>query len=157
LTLIMTADVPDPATQRTLAGRGPRLGAVLIDACLFEARALMPSPFGLVWVLLVTAVNLWGLLMHGQTIGKCLLKITIVDPETNLPPGYFRLVIRSAPLVVLSRLLPVASLVYVVVDGLFIFSPTRRCLHDRFARTVVIGGTREWWQRKHQVDELAVS
>ena len=157
MTLFMTADAPI-ATQRTLAGRGARLGAILIDACLFGAANLMPSLIGTGYFVLLAGVNLWGLLLYGQTIGKCLLKIAIVEEETNLPPGYLRVgVIRSGPQTVLSMTFPMAAVVYMVIDGLLIFSKTRRCLHDRLARTVVIVGTREWWQRKHQVDEQGVS
>jgi|KBSMisStandDraft_5_1062788.scaffolds.fasta_scaffold472446_2 hypothetical protein len=64
------------------------------------------------------------------------------------PPGYMRVaVIRSGPQTVLSMMYPLAGLVYLVIDGLLIFSKTRQCLHDRLARTVVILGTREWWTR----------
>jgi uncharacterized RDD family membrane protein YckC len=146
MTLLLTADLPDPATQRTLAGRFTRLGAILVDMCLLAVGRLMPPLVFLVWLLLLFAVNLWGILMHGQSIGKFLLKIAIVDPDTNLPPGYMRAaVIRSGPQGILSLLFPVAGLVYLVVDGLFIFSNTRRCIHDRLARTIVIVGSREWW------------
>ena len=105
----------------------------------------MTMPRKLRFVLLAV-VNLWGVLMHGQTIGKCSLKIAIAEQETNLPPGYMRAaVIRSGPQSVLSMMFPTLALAYVVIDGLFIFSKSRQCLHDRLARTVVIVGTREWW------------
>ena len=146
MTLIMTAELPDPATQRTLAGRGARLVAFLVDGILAALGQFFPPLVGGLWFLLLAVINLWGILMHGQSIGKFLLKIAIVDPDTNLVPRYMRAaVIRSGPLVILSMLFPAAAVVYLVVDGLFIFSKTRRCLHDRFARTLVIVGTREWW------------
>lgn len=148
MTLTLTADLPDPATERTLASRGARLGALVIDGVLFGVGQFTPSLVGRLWFLLVVGVNLWGVLKHGQTIGKCLFKIAIVDPDTNLPPGYMRAaVIRSGPPTILSMTFPVAAAVYLVVDGLLIFSRTRRCLHDRLARTLVIVGTREWWAR----------
>jgi hypothetical protein len=37
-----------------------------------------------------------------------------------------------------------AALAHIVIDGLFIFSKSRQCLHDRLVRTVVVG-TREGW------------
>lgn len=149
MTLLMTADLPDPATQRTLAGRGARFGALVIDGVLFGVGQFTPPLVGRLWFVLFAGVNLWGVLMHGQTIGKCLFKIAIADPDTNLPPGYMRAaVIRSGPQTLLSRLFPVGALVYLVVDGCFIFSKSRRCLHDRLARTVVIVATRDWWARK---------
>jgi uncharacterized RDD family membrane protein YckC len=159
MTLTLTAEeLTDPATQRTLAGRGARLWANLIDAALFGVVNVLPSPIGTGCFVLLAVVNLWGVLMHGQTIGKCSLKIAIAEEETNLPPGYMRsAVIRSGPQTVLSMVLPMAALAYIVIDGLFIFSKSRQCLHDRLARTVVIVGTREWWQKNNRVDDQAVS
>ena len=117
----------------------------------------MPSPFGLVWALLVTAVNVWGLLMHGQTIAKCLFRdhdcgsrhepaaalLSLGDSvRTASDPG--RGCPRREPGLCGGR-----RAVHLFNDATV---PSRS-----FARTVVIVGTREWWQRKHQVDELAVS
>ena len=149
MTLTLTAEeLTDPATQQTLAGRGARLGASLIDAALLGGVNLLPSPIGTGCFVLLAVVHLWGVLMLGQTIGKCSLKIAIAEQETNLPPGYMRAaVIRSGPQTVLSMVFPMAALAYIVIDGLFIFSTSRQCLHDRLARTVVIVGTREWWTR----------
>jgi uncharacterized RDD family membrane protein YckC len=145
------------------------LAASLIDSGLFAAVDLMPpaptvfvelnqwpSLIGTGCFFLLAGINLWGILVHGQTIGKWLLKIAIVAQETNLPPGFMRAaVIRLGPQIVLLTLFPLAGLVYSVIDGLLIFSKTRQWLHDRLVRTVVIVGTRQWWQRKHQVDERA--
>jgi uncharacterized RDD family membrane protein YckC len=148
MTLILTDDLPDPATQRTLASRRARLGAFVIDVILIDGGLLMPPLLAAVWLVLLVVLNVWGVLMHGQTVGKLLMKIRIVDPDTNLPPGFMRAaVIRSGPQTILAMTFPVAGLVYMVVDGLCIFSRTRRCLHDRLSRTLVIVGTREWWWR----------
>jgi hypothetical protein len=100
-------------TQRTLAGRGARLAAGLIDAGILSVLYLMPSPMGDLYAVLLWGVNLWGLLVHGQTIGKCLLKIAIVEQETNLTPGYMRVfVIRSTPQTALLTVFPLAGLVF---------------------------------------------
>ena len=89
-----------------------------------DVTAIHPSRLGEVAV-----VSNWGLFVYE-------------------PPGYMRVaVIRSGPQTVLSMMYPLAGLVYLVIDGLLIFSKTRQCLHDRLARTVVILGTREWWTR----------
>jgi uncharacterized RDD family membrane protein YckC len=151
MTLMLATDPVDVEAQRTLAGRGARFAAMLFDTILLLVAQLIPSPaVGRLWILLVGAINLWGILTHGQTIGKCLLKIAIVEQESNLPPGYMRAaVIRSGPQAVLSMLSPVAAAVYLVVDSLLIFSASRQCLHDRLARTVVVEGTREWWSGSH--------
>jgi len=55
-------DVPDPATQRTLAGRGARLAASLIAAGLFGALNLMPSLIGVGYIF----CSLWD-----STFGAC--------------------------------------------------------------------------------------
>jgi uncharacterized RDD family membrane protein YckC len=123
------------------------LVASLIDAALLGGVNLLPSPIGTGGFVLLAGVNLWGVLMHGQTIGKCSLKIAIAEQETNLPRYMRAAIIRSGTQTVLSMVFPTVALVYIVIDGLFIFSKSRQCLHDRLARTVVIVGTREWWTR----------
>lgn len=148
------ADAP-PAT---LASRGNRLLAFVID----NALAIVGSPvlrtvipvggaFSAVmivtglWLVALTITQIILLGMRGQTIGKYITKAAIVDQFSNEPAGYLRAaVIRQGPQAVLSMLFPITGLGYLILDGLFIFSERRRCLHDRLAGTVVIRVSEEW-------------
>jgi uncharacterized RDD family membrane protein YckC len=141
----------------TLAGRGARLLAVLIDGLisgvLFWALTfvtpltLTPAPgASLVRVLLVNFVIgvilfliLQGYLLatRGQTIGKALLKMRIVRRDGS-PASFGRLVgMRYLPTMLLS-MIPVLGGLYAIIDSLLIFRESRRCLHDNIADTIVV-------------------
>jgi hypothetical protein len=64
------------------------------------------SATALLWVALGIG-QVWLLAVRGQTVGKILLKIAIVDRGTNLPPGFLRAaVIRQGPQQVLTVIRP---------------------------------------------------
>jgi len=147
----------DAPLEYTLAGRGRRLVSYLIDLALFAAISLprlLFRPAGAggvgdvianVLLLAYAGLQIWLLAIRGQTPGKIVMKVAIVDPETALPPGYLRAaVIRQGPQSVLSLLYPLIGGIYSIIDALLIFSSRRRCLHDRLARTVVIAVSGEW-------------
>lgn len=140
------------------ATRWSRLAARIIDGLLVFA----PLPFlfvpclGVVVALLgwlaILVGQLWLLVTRGQTLGKKAMNIYIMRTHGGLPnPGWLLVRELSIPLTVgilryfghndpspvgqaLQFLLGFAWL----VDSLFIFSPTRRCLHDHVAGTHVV-------------------
>ena len=93
------------------------------------------------------AVNGYLLANRGQTVGKMLNKIRIVDAQTGSRLPFVRVfVYRSLwliPLVVIAALIPgqvddiLINLVS-LVDALFIFGKQRRCLHDYIAGSKVV-------------------
>ena len=76
------------------------------------------------WFLLTTS---------GQTIGKKLLMIRIVTTSGKLP-GFLQAVVLRNWLRAVISVLPFFGL----IDVLFIFSDSRRCLHDYLASTRVV-------------------
>lgn len=157
MTSLLIADSTDVAVSYSLAARWRRLAAFAIDSVLFAAVSIPRFIFGLVGmdalgavistVLMVALLGLaiWLLAVRGQTPGKIVMRVAIVDPIDGLPPGFLRAsVIRGGPQAILGFVLPLVALIYLVVDGVFIFSSTRRCLHDRLARTVVIAVESPW-------------
>ena len=76
------------------------------------------------WILLATS---------GQTIGKKLLMIRIVS-TTGVLPGFIQTVVLRNWVRLLFSFVPFLSL----IDLLFIFSESRRCLHDYLAGTRVV-------------------
>jgi uncharacterized RDD family membrane protein YckC len=142
-----------------LAGRGRRFAATLIDVLLVPAVAILlmlvtgvlehagdwsqsAMPFlrmlglGLASYVLL---NLWLLWMRGQTVGKALLGIAIVDSKTGAPVPIWRLFIRGLffPTLYMVVLVPYIALVP-VVDQALIFRKDRRCVHDWVCRTAVV-------------------
>ena len=71
---------------------------------------------------------------EGQTVGKLLLRIRIVDEETGVKGTVFSVVVLRYFVNWLLTLIPP----YVLIDHLFIFAKNRRCVHDYLAGTKVV-------------------
>ena len=130
------------------------------------------------WTLWFTAIffviNGVPLFTRGQTVGKWMLGLHIVDSETGHRPALEKLILYRyvvfillanlvswfyIPDTVVSATLPVigqitlegipwpfpGTLLWVpVVDAAFIFGSSRRCLHDRLAGTIVVRKQGAW-------------
>ncbi len=141
-----------------LAGRGTRLVAAILDTVLLLIL-LVPAMFvtgymdramrqevGWPEMLLQSALGIGlYLLMHGytlatrgQSLGKVLLGIQIVDENSRQILSFGRLVgLRLLPIWVIA-LVPIIGNLFGLIDSLMIFSSRRQCLHDRIAGTLVI-------------------
>ena len=71
---------------------------------------------------------------EGQTVGKRLLRIRIVDEETGVRGA----VVRNVVLRYLVNWLLILIPPYVVIDHMLIFAKNRRCVHDYLAGTKVV-------------------
>jgi len=85
-------------------------------------------------VLAYLLVQGWLLAVAGQTLGKRLLKLRVVDKDSGEGAGFKRVVLLRLLLQEALRGVPL----YPIVDGLFILRKDRRCLHDWMARTRVV-------------------
>lgn len=74
---------------------------------------------------------------YGQTWGKRILGIRIVDLDGAKPPLGRLLTRRYVPIQV-ANLIPVVGPLLVLVDTLMIFRADRRCAHDLIAGTRVV-------------------
>ncbi len=111
--------------------RGVPPDALLQGSALEE---LVQSLGGIaVWAL----VNFYTL-RRGQTIGKRILKIQVVDYETGKIPTLANLVLLRFGLFALISQAGVSGLAVAVANPLMIFGEDRRCVHDYIARTKVI-------------------
>lgn len=137
-----------------LASLGERLIAAIIDvviqmavllAILFAMGMLNNSLIGVfdrvgtvVWIALAFAnyVLLNGYLLQtsGQTIGKKVLSIRIVNLENELVPIHTILLLRYLPMTAIGTFFNLISF----IDVLFVFRADRRCIHDFIAGTKVI-------------------
>ncbi len=92
---------------------------------------ILPLVFTLPIIFVLTQ---WALLsVHGQTIGKKLLMIRVVTMKGRLP-GFVRGVFLRNWIRVVLSLIPFFGL----IDLLFAFGSSRRCLHDMFSGTRVV-------------------
>ena len=131
-----------------LASRLERFKAAVIDSLLiYVPTVILVSVFpkkedipGFAYAAL--GLYLLGLLLvqggflvaRGQTIGKKLVNIQIVRSKDGQNGGFVNNVLLRTVVNGLITLIPL----YLLVDILFIFSDTKRCLHDRIAGTIVV-------------------
>ena len=140
----------------TLAGRGARLVAVLIDLVLVFAFGLFlmlatgaledAEDYAGSWFLLripllgivsYLILNTWLLWRRGQTVGKLIMQIRIVSSRNEPAPLWKLLLLRAFYFL---ELYAIASpfLVLALLDQVLIFRQDRRCLHDIISDTQVV-------------------
>jgi uncharacterized RDD family membrane protein YckC len=146
-------------TLNNLASLSDRLAAALVDMAIigipifvilfcffgFDGMLSMAKIYGLAYTvsiiivgqLLFLSVNGRFLYKNGQTIGKKILEIKIVDIENNLPKLYRSYGLRYF-IPALFPLIPFLGGLLGLADILFIFRKDRRCIHDHIAGTKVI-------------------
>lgn len=89
-------------------------------------------------IIVYTLVNGYLLAKRGQSVGKWLMKIRIVDYySSEITPLRFSLVLREGIAYLLGIFGLLGTLVS-LVDVLFIFGGKQRCLHDYWAMTKVV-------------------
>lgn len=157
--------VTETAPEFPLAGRGQRLAAKLLDGLAemifltpialylgiggyFEAISAQElTAFPLSFILQIAVAGFvvhlvlhsYLLYFYGQTIGKRIMGIAIVN-SANKVPGYNRIIgLRYLPFYLVSQIPGLSTLA--LVDIFFIFRADRRCLHDMLAGTQVIDVT----------------
>lgn len=143
-----------------LAERGTRLGAVILDSLIFLVPglfAIIPAflltqrgnaeamsvgtmiavTVGVLGMLVVFVIDLVMLHRSGQTIGKRMLNVKIIRTDGSRA-GLTRIFFLRMLVPGLIGSLPFVGIIFTIVDPLFIFQESRRCVHDLIADTVVI-------------------
>ena len=84
------------------------------------------------------AIHGYLLATRGQTVGKYLLGIKIVDVDSYQILDFGKLVgLRYVPVWLVSSI-PLIGGFLALIDILFIFQESRRCVHDLIAGTIVV-------------------
>jgi len=144
------------------ASRWLRLGAYFIDLlivciliapgfCLMLAGGvfahngepntpMMVAGFGALGLALLIAagVQIYLLTTRGQTMGKKLIGIKIVNFDDESNPGFVKACLLRGFVNGLIASIPMVGPVYSLVDVCFIFREDRRCIHDLLAGTKVV-------------------
>ena len=93
----------------------------------------------IVAVLGYLVTNGWLLYRRGQTLGKAIMGIMIVDVDSGEKASFRKLILaRMWFLATLYLLLVPWLLLIPLIDHVFIFSKQRRCLHDLICGTSVV-------------------
>ena len=139
-----------------LAGRGARLGAYLIDWILVSVitgvigymtgllERLMNQDTTATLLLAAIGVVVYGVIngrllaTRGQTVGKKLVGVRIVDAPTRQIVGVWKSFGLRVAVIQAITAVPLVGALFGLLDVLFIFGERRRCLHDLLAGTVVV-------------------
>ena len=148
----------DNSYEVEAATRWSRLLARVIDCLVFLAPIpflLFPCLGGILAILgwlAILGYQIWLLVARGQTIGKRAMDIYIMRTVGGIPNVAW-LLVREFSIPVAVGILryaghkdpsPIGQAIQIllgfswVIDSLFIFTPTRRCLHDYVAGTHVV-------------------
>ena len=144
-------------TEIVLASRWARLGSSIIDAIImaipilvysylrgdFDNMEEMPKDTTLESIMYIVVsyitfflVNIKFLLNNGQTIGKKILNIKIVNIDNDVPSK--KDLLKRYLTFFGVKEIPVAGIWLSLIDILFIFSKNKQCGHDIVANTNVI-------------------
>jgi uncharacterized RDD family membrane protein YckC len=99
-------------------------------------NAQLPQALPLFGCLLL--VQLCLLAWRGQSVGKLLLGLRIVRQDDGAAPGLYRAFLLRGTVPFIFEQIPVAGLVFWIVDSSLIFRDDHRCLHDLIAGTKVV-------------------
>ena len=141
-----------------LASRGARLAAVIIDYLCMVAVSIpgfagflyvetsgVSAPASDITILaflvglgILAVIQSMYIVRDGQTIGKKMMKIRIVDRIDGQIPPWPRVLGMRTLLNMALRQVPF----YFLVDALFIFGEEQRCIHDHLAGTKVVEAQR---------------
>lgn len=140
-------DAMEGDTQHRLAGLGPRLIAQILDSILgfmpLIVFALLAVALGLDdvikgWMIILGGVFVLVYLVfqdgmgRGQSWGKRMQSIAVVDERTGEPCKYGQSLVRNVSLIVFN-----------LIDCVFIFRRTRQRLGDIIAKTLVVNMPRK--------------
>jgi len=153
---------PAVPLEQEPASRWLRLGAALLDGiigglfvlpgfCLMFSAGMFthadspngPLLFAGIGTLTLAFLALLGIQIYllttrGQTIGKKLLGIKIVNFHDESNPGFVKAFLLRAFVNGIIASIPMIGAVYSIVDICFIFREDRRCIHDLLAGTKVV-------------------
>ena len=154
----LTQTSNDDKDDVTLATRWSRLWSSLIDSLTIMAvsiptmyftggleliiQGIQPSfiyniSIAALSITVFFIINFKLLKNQGQTIGKKILKIKIIDLNGNLPDFNTQILKRYATYFLPGQI-PVAGQIFSLINILFIFGKKKRCIHDFVAATKVI-------------------
>jgi len=142
------------SNQFVLAGRGQRLAASLLDGLLVGILSMLlgfnfylwdpniaveflitsylsHTIFKFFFMLVVLYLYIYIVFSNGQTWGKRILKIRVMNQDGSVCTQQHYFWKRTLLFVLLPQII-------FVIDALMIFRESRRCWHDDFAKTMVV-------------------
>jgi uncharacterized RDD family membrane protein YckC len=130
---LYSMEARQPAPDSDLASAGQRFLAKFLDGFVIVIPALVPV-LGWIWAILYMCTKDALPFLGGQSIGKRIMGIRVINIETGRPiKGDFGTAITRQ----VSLLIPVFGF----VDACMVLSSDRRRFGDKWAKTVVVKNT----------------
>lgn len=157
-TEISSPDILPEGTTQNIASRGSRLGASLLDSLVMMlftiptmyftggfdgvSKGVEPSLFysigiGLFGLMIFLLINFKLLKDAGQTVGKKIIGIKIVDTAGE-PASWGKHYVKRYSVFFIPGQIPLVGQIFSIINILFIFGKQKRCIHDFAAGTQVI-------------------
>ncbi|MFW2148075.1 RDD family protein [Acinetobacter sp. TY1] len=138
--MVMMYYMPDEAKKIAESGASMENQMKVVEI-LNESIPVSAHMAMLAFVFILLLVQSTMIKKSGQSIGKKLFNLQIVDNTTLLPPGSLRgFFVRSFLFIVLSQMvafMPLLAIIF-IIDLVMFFSKGNIALHDRIAKTRVI-------------------
>jgi len=160
---LLEKETPDPVRELpepfVLASPGSRLAAQILDGLIYliliipffiglalfsenkeqdTAIAVGLVSMGVLLIVVLFIVQGVFLCSQGQTLGKKMMGVRIVNFDDSGNPGFGRAFLLRYCANTLLTMIPWIGWIYSLVDILFIFRGDRRCIHDLMAMTKVV-------------------
>lgn len=150
------ADKQQDNSEIVLASRSTRLVAVFLDTFilllilipvvlltgLLDLETLHTElsaglTMAVMSLVLYLLINSKLLVSKGQTVGKKIMNIKVIDAKTRAVPSAKNIIAKRYLAFFILGQIPLANIIS-FVDSLMIFRKSRKCLHDDFAGTIVV-------------------
>lgn len=132
---VVSMEARQPAPEHELASAGQRLLAVFLDGFVGGIPALIPV-LGWIWVFVYAFTKDALPFLGGQSIGKKVLGIRVINVDTGKP-------IKGDFGAALTRQVSLMIPIFGFVDACMVLSSDRRRFGDKWAKTVVVKNTPE--------------
>jgi uncharacterized RDD family membrane protein YckC len=131
-----------PIVESAMSGDSANLRLIDTETIASDATSAMFTGAGItvtvVALLIWCVITAWLVATRSQSIGKLLVGIKVVRTDGS-PASFGRIILLRNVVSFLPSFLPFIGLLYqLVIDPIFIFQDSRRCLHDMIADTIVV-------------------
>ena len=120
-------------------GEGSESDVSQLDAVEPSTAVVVLIVAGVLLLIALLVVQLVFMTTRGQSLGKMMCGIRVVD-ERGQVPGFAKMVMLREVLPNIIGALPMVGGIFGLVDACFIFRDDRRCIHDLMASTYVVEG-----------------
>jgi uncharacterized RDD family membrane protein YckC len=115
----------------------PAVALILGGQDLFASEGIVPTELSLTLEVISGVYYVVFTALRGQTLGKIVMKMRVVDWDRGRIPSWMQSFIRWGAVAAVGAI-PVLGVLIFVMYGWLLFDKRRQGLHDKAARTLVL-------------------